>query len=344
MQKTLKTKLLMLGILLLSFGYGYYTTFARISGGNAESTSRVALAELASSALALLWGILADRYGSRKVALVGLMATFIANAGTKPLEVFLTLSSFYAPFLISLLQASAYGSETLGEAVASLSLGWGLGVIALEYCRGYYDILSLSFVLGTIFVILSSERLEREFKPFEAILKLRPIVVPLSIFVGAEYLAYALTALRFYQISPSMFVFSYAVFPSITSFICGYYAGRAVRIYGAGKVLILSMAIYPMIVVLALIAPPPWCLISWSIPVYPFYETSLISLVINLAKVSEGSALGFIYALMAFSSLVVYPLTMLNRLYLMSGIIVVLMVISVVLIRIALKKVISFSS
>ncbi len=323
---------------MLSFGYGYYTTLARIVGGNTEATSKVALAELASSAPALLWGTLADRYGAKRVAIVGLLASILAITGLKPVNVFLTLSFFYAPFLVSLLQASIYGSEVVGEAVAVLSLGWGLGIIALELYKESYMLLSISFTLGTLFVILGSTDLKSEFKPWEVILKLKPLVLPLSLFIGAEYLAYALTALRFYEVSPNTFVLSYAIFPSITSFVCGYCAGKAVSIYGAGRVLLISMSLYPFIVLLALIAPPPWCLISWSIPVYPFYETALITLVTSVAKVSEGSALGFTYALMALSSLAVYPLTSLNSFESVAIVIVAMMALSVIMLKRSIKK------
>ncbi len=338
MQKALRIKLLMTGILMLSFGYGYYTTLARIVGGSAEATSKVALAELASSAPALLWGIMADRYGAKRVAAAGLLASVVAITGLKPIDVFLTLSFFYAPFLVSLLQASAYGSEVIGEAVAILSLGWGLGIIALEVFRDNYMLLSMSFALGSLLVVIGSTDLKSEFKPWEVILKLKPLVLPLSLFIGAEYLAYALTALRFYEISPSVFVLTYAILPSLTSFVCGYCAGKVVSSYGAGKVLLLSMSLYPFIVLLALVAPPPWCLISWSIPIYPFYETALITLVTTVAKVSEGSALGFTYALMALSSFTVFPLTSLNNFKIIATVIVVLMTLSVILLRGSLKK------
>ncbi len=338
MQKGLRVKLLLAGIFLLSFAYGYYTTLARISSSSAEVTSKVALAELASSAPALLWGMLSDKLGAKRVSPLGLIAAPIALSGTSPLSVFLALSFFYAPFLVALLEASTISNEVLGEAVAFLSLGWGLGVLALSLEVIGKTLLALSFILGSILVTLGSENRVSSFEPVKALVKLKPLILPLSLFIGAEYLAYALTALRLYEVAPSLFALSYAILPSITSFICGYCAGKAVEAYGAERVLLASMASYPLVVFLALVAPPPLCLISWAIPIYPFYETSLISLVIRVANVSEGSALGFTYALMAISSLMVFPLTSINNITIHAIVIIAMMVMANILMWRSLKR------
>ena len=334
----MKKKLLLLGIALLTMGYGYYTTLARVSGSEEHATA-VAIAEMGSAAPAVLFGWLADRKGTKVAASLAPLSGAFSLLGTDPLTVFITLSLFYSAFIMALLAANEAGAEELGASVGALSLGWAVGVALVPYTKTLL-LASVTFFVGSLLVLVSIPNEKGTMGFLVALPKLRPLILPLALFMGAEYVAYALTAWRFYNVAdPSTFVLSYAVGPGVTSFFGGLVAGKVLERLGPEKVLMASVFAYPFVVALALLAPPPLCLVSWSVPVYPFYEASLVALVTRIAPEAKGASLGFTYSVMAISSLLALPLTKVRGLKTIAYLTIVLMLISGIVLKKAVSRV-----
>ena len=334
----MRKKPLLLGIALLAMAYGYYTTLARVSGSEEHATA-VAIAEMGSAAPAVLFGWLADKKGTKVAASLAPLSGALSLLGTDPLIVFTTLSLFYSAFIMALLAANEAGAEELGTSVGALSLGWAVGVALVPYAKTLI-LVSVTFFVGSLLVLVSIPNEKGTMGFLAALPKLKPLILPLALFMGAEYVAYALTAWRFYNVTNSfMFVLSYAVGPGVTSFVGGLVAGKALERLGPEKVLIASVFAYPFVVALALLAPPPLCLLSWSIPVYPFYEASLVALVTKIVPEAKGASLGFTYSVMAISSLLALPLTKVRGLRAIAYLTIILMVVSGVTLKKAISRV-----
>ncbi|ABU81592.1 hypothetical protein [Ignicoccus hospitalis] len=328
----MRKRLLLLGIALLSLGYGYYTTAARVSGDVSEAGA-VAVAELASAASATFFGWLADKKGMRKASLAAPLAGPLSALGLDPLSVFLTLSFFYSAFVVALLAANEAGPEELGASVGALSLGWGAGVALVPYFRGP-QVPAASFFAGSLAVVAAVPDVPGRANFLAAVPKLKRLVPPLAAFMGAEYLSYALTAWRFYELAdPTTFVLSYAVGPGVTAFLGGLVAGRALERFGPERVLLGSLLAYPFVVALALLAPPPACFFAWSVPVYPFYEAGLVATVTKFVPEAKGASLGLTYTTMALSSFLMAPLTRFKDVKVIATISITLMLISTIIIK-----------
>ncbi len=331
----MRKRLLILGIALLSFAYGHFTTVARVSAGEAHAVN-VAVAEMASAAPAVLFGWLADKKGMRTAAALSPASAIFALMGSSPLIVFLTLSTFYAAFIVALLASYSCGEEELGAAVGTLSLGWALGVSAAAYVSDLH-LSSSTFALGSLSVLLAVDNAPASSNFLDPLPTLKKFIPPLAIFMAAEYVSYALTAWRFYHITtPELFALSYAIAPGVTSFLGGILAGKALKLFGAERVFLGAIFTYPVVVLMALLAPPPFCLIAWSVPVYPFYEVGLVATVAKLCPNAKGASLGLTYSTMALSSLIAMPFTRLNNIVSVATMSVLLMVVS----GIVMKKII----
>ncbi|ALU12256.1 hypothetical protein EYM_01850 [Ignicoccus islandicus DSM 13165] len=302
---------LILAVALLALGYGGYTTFARVSAASPSIASQIALAEMLASAPGVIAGWIGDRKGLRFIAPIGLLSFLTSLLPVTPVTVFVTLSSFYASFLAVMIESSK-DSRELGKAVSALSLGWGLGVIVIALNFPML-LINFSFLLGTILSIVSVSAEPSQSGLLAAVPKLLPLVPSLALFMGSEYLLYTLTAYRFAQLTSGLeFALFYAIGPSVTSSIGGYVAGRVIEKVRPHVVLIGVMVAYSILSLVILLTPPPVCLLAWSVPVYPFYEVSVISLVSSIAREAPASALGFTYTLMAISSVVALPFTEVN--------------------------------
>jgi MFS family permease len=334
----LRKKLLLLGVAMLALAYGYYTTLARVSGGEEHATA-VAVAEMASAGPAVLFGWLADKKGMRVAASAAPLSAALALVGTSPPVVFLTLSLFYSAFIVALLAANEAGAEELGASVGVLSLGWALGVALMPYLKTPL-VASLFFLLGSVAVLLSVPNVSGRGDFLSALPKLKKFIPPLALFMGAEYVAYALTAWRFYNVADKLtFVLAYAVGPGITAFVGGMVAGKALERWGPEKTFLFSVFAYPAVVALALLAPPPLCLVSWSIPIYPFYEAGLVALVTKMVPEAKGASLGLTYSTMAVSSILALPLTVVRGLELVATISIVMMIISGIIMKMVISHI-----
>ncbi len=333
-----RRKLLIASVALLALGYGGYTTFARVNAPSPSAASQIALAEMLSSAPGVIAGWIGDRKGLRTVSSLGLLSFPLSLMQVSPVTVFLTLSSFYASFLALMIESSKDPKE-LGEAVSALSLGWGAGVIVISLNLPLY-LVSASFLIGSILSVASVSKEPSKSGLLAAVPKLLPLVPPLALFMGSEYVLYALTAYRFARLTSGFeFALFYAIGPSVTSSVGGYLAGKAVEKFGPGNVFLGVMLTYSALSLIILLTPPPACLLAWSVPVYPFYEVSLVSLVSSIAREAPASALGFTYTLMAISSIVALPFTELNDLRLIAIGIATSMLTSASWLLFALKKV-----
>ncbi|UXD22152.1 hypothetical protein IPA_02140 [Ignicoccus pacificus DSM 13166] len=208
-----------------------------------------------------------------------------------------------------MLEAYKEGEDQLGKAVSALSLGWGLGTMTVAFLP-YQPLYSLSFAFGSVMVFLAVSKEPAKSGLLAAVPKLLPLLPPLALFMGAEYVVYALTALRFYEATNRIgFALAYAVGPSLTAALGGYVAGKALRKLGAERLFLISVIAYIPVTLLALASPPPICLVAWSIPVYPFYEVSLVALVSKFVPEAPASALGLTYTTMSIASIVAIPFT-----------------------------------
>jgi len=334
----LGSRKLLLGIFFLALAYGGYTTLARVSAGSPSAASAIAMGEMLGSAPGVLAGWLGDRKGLKVPAALGTIASLTALVKPSPASVFLTLSFFYSSFLAGMIEATKEGEKELGMAVSALSLGWGVGVITVPYAP-ILGIYAISFLIGSLVVFLGVRPEPAMSGLLAAVPKLWKLLIPLSLFIGSEYVAYALTALRFFQLTDKLgFALSYAVGPSLTATVGGYLAGMTLKRLGPERMLMLSMLAYVPVVLLALMGPPPYCLIAWSVPVYPFYEVSLVSLVTKHVPEAPASALGLTYTTTSIASLVALPMTEINSFPLIALITSMAMIISTMLLKVILNK------
>jgi len=337
-QEGMRKGALLVGVSLLALAYGYFTTLARVGGGEGHATA-VAVAEMASAGPAVFFGWLADKKGMRTAALASPAAALFPLLGVTPLTVFLTLSLFYAAFVVALLAANELGAEELGASVGALSLGWALGVVAMPYLKSP-AVASSAILAGSALVIYSVPNVKGRGDFLAALPKLKMFIPPLALFMGAEYVAYALTAWRFYNVADELtFVLSYAVGPGITAFLGGLLAGKALERWGPERTFLASVFAYPAVVALALLAPPPLCLISWSIPVYPFYEAGLVALVAKMVPEAKGASLGLTYSAMAIASILMAPLTRVGRLEEIAYLSIAVMIISGIILKEVIRRI-----
>ncbi len=302
-----RTMTLMIGIFVLALAYGGYTTLARVQSGSPDKASAIAFGEMLGAAPGVLAGWLGDRKGLKVPAGLGTIAFITSYWAPTPLTVFLTLSFFYSSFISAMLEATKEGK--LGTAVSALSLGWGVGVITVPLLP-VRELYSASFLIGAIATFVSVSKEPARSGLLAAIPKVGPLLIPLATFTGGEYVAYALTALRFYEVTDRIgFALAYAVGPSITAAIGGQAAESLIKRIGAERMLLYSMIAYVPVVIAALLAPPPLCLVSWSVPVYPFFEVGLISFVTKLSPEAPASALGLTYTTTSIASVVALPMT-----------------------------------
>ena len=101
--------------------------------------------------------------------------------------------------------------------------------------------------------------------------------------------------------------------PGLSAALGGYLAGKALKRLGAERLLLISMLAYVPVTLLSLAAPPPLCLVAWSVPIYPFYEVSLVALVSKFVPEAPASALGLTYTTMSIASIVALPFTRVNN-------------------------------
>lgn len=332
--------LLSIANLLGSLGWSLYYSVSRpyytfVLGATYTLILIIASSEWLPGLTSFLWGYLSDRYGSKKVLVLGVLAfslslTSIVKLNFIPIVVGLASLGWASAWPVILAGVTRISGEHVGRgygffAVGS-SIGWGLGGIVAGVLAEYISIrgvLAISGILaGTAYVIayIILRGYDWRYSPtsFSAMMKGPILFVALSciiLTVGIDYAFNLISVQLYYEVDENLFLYGLFLtsIPAFVGAIIRPVAGIIADMLGGLRTVLLSITMYIAVYLFVAILRGLYLALLWIIPVYPFYDTGFIRLASEVSsKDKRGTAMGVINTSMSIAGSSVFllgPLT-----------------------------------
>jgi len=310
----------------------YYTNFLNATY---SMVLVIASCEWLPGLTSFIWGYLSDRYGVKRILVIGILAYALSLVGVvelKYIPVIVALASlgWAIAWPAILASTSRLSNECIGRRYGFFalggSIGWGLGGIVAGFIASYTSLrltLIFSGLLAGLAYTLSYFVLSRyEWKYATAkimdVLKgvlgyvaLTCIVLTLSI----DYAFNLISIKLYYEVNENVLLYGLVItsLPAFTGAIIRPIVGAIADKLGGVKTVLIAIIMYSLMYILASFLRGYALTLLWIIPIYPFYDTGFIRLVSEISsKDRRGAAMGLINTSMSIagSSIFVFgPLT-----------------------------------
>jgi len=333
------------GHFLEALGWGLYYAISRIYikeflGGTYTDVLLLSAAEYAPVLSSAFWGMLADRFGRKKFILLGLFSApslaLVGYFGIPYVQFFVFIASLawaaswpsiIAPIVSEKTESGfRYGVVTLGG-----SLGWGLGCSLMGFIYGFGNVSLVTLTAG-LFLALSYIVFYLAFprkydvahgegvSDFKGIRNLPRTMLLFLLAAGVSYFgiswAFNVLSIKLYvELGRNEVLYGifYGGLTSLIAAIVRPYVGKLSDQIGSLKLYRIALISYSILVTALALSRGFITAILWLIPVYPFYDISLVSTVSRLAPNHlKASALGSMYTVISLSGTLVFiagPLT-----------------------------------
>lgn len=299
-------KIFFLVPLMIGLSYSIYAvTLRTIVGENAQSDYSLMILitsmETIPGIFSIIAGYYSDKFGKKVPLLFGLIASVSLAAfpfisfEALPFFVFtfITMYTIYTTFVYGAILRRAEGSgKKLSLFLMMFSIGWTSGGFfpSLLSMAGHVD---FAFILSAILLMASagislskfdlkmSEREKFSLKSLkESITVTRKIMAGLILWSSGYYMLSGIFSLKLYSSVSSQFEYGiyFTVITGFLSIIARPYAGIMADRFTPEKTLIFSIAAYMLVSISLIWSPPLLVILLWILPIYPFFDTSIYSL------------------------------------------------------------------
>jgi len=299
-------KIFFLVPLMIGMSYSIYTVTLRTKiGANAQFDYSLMILitsmETIPGIFSIIAGYYSDKFGKKVPLFFGLIASASLAAfpfipfEALPIFVFLfvTMYMIYTPFVYGVILRKAEGSgKKLSLLLMMFSIGWTCGGFfpSLLSMAGLVD---FAFIFSAILLLASAELSISKFdlkisgkEKFslkslkESITVARKIMAGLVLWSSGYYMLSGIFSLKLYNSVSNQFEYGiyFTVLTGFLSIIARPYAGVLTDRFTPQKTLIFSIAAYLLISIALIWSPPLLVILLWILPIYPFFDTSIYSL------------------------------------------------------------------
>ena len=310
----------------------YYTSFLNATY---SMVLVIASCEWLPGLTSFIWGYLSDRYGVKRVLIIGALAYVLSLVGVVelkfiPIVVALASLGWAAAWPTILAGISRISGEYIGRRYGFFALGgnigWGLGGIVAGLIASYTSLrltLTLSGLLAGLAYTLSYfvlSRYEWKYTTVRIMGVLKGVLgyVALACIIltlGMEYAFNLISVKLYYEVNENVLLYGLVItsLPAFIGAIVRPIAGAITDKLGGAKTVLTAIIMYSLIYLLASFLRGYALVLLWIIPIYPFYDTGFIRLASEVSsKDKRGAAMGLINTSMSIAGSTVFifgPLT-----------------------------------